>query len=369
MPISIETKSYARQYKAIWGEVEEALRRALFEDDPILGGEVERFERAIARYHEAHFAVGVGSGTDALVLMLRALGIGLGQEVITCAHTFAGVVSAIRMAGARPVLVDADERTGLLTADRAEAALTPRTRAILAVHLYGHPVDITALAELAERRGVLLLEDAAQAQGARWQGRAVGSYGAAAALSFHPSKNLGAYGDGGAVLTDDGDLAARLRVLRNLGRDSKYRMVEIGLNSKLDTLQAALLSVKLRHLSGWVARRRELASAYHAGLSGVGDLILPVEHPDARHAYHLYVVRTARRDALREHLSRAGIRTGMHYPIAAHRQPALASMFQGSSFPVAERLADTVVSLPLSHEHEPAEIDRVIEQVRDFYQS
>ncbi|MCC6555611.1 MAG: DegT/DnrJ/EryC1/StrS family aminotransferase [Polyangiaceae bacterium] len=367
MSNAVPTKSYARQYRPIWGEIRLAVERAFFEDDPVLGGALERFERALAAYHGVRTAVGVGSGTDAIALTLRELGVHEGCEVVTCAHTFSGVISAIHLAGARPVLVDADPETALLPPAAVEAAITPCTRAILAVHLYGHPADLTALGDLARRRGVHLIEDAAQAHGACWQGRPVGSAGAAAATSFHPSKNLGAFGDGGAVLTSDESLAARLRVARNLGKNGKYEIVRISPNTKLDTLQAAILEVKLRHLDAWVARRRELARVYLDGLRGVGDLVLPVERPEARHAYHLFVVRTGRRDALREHLAHCGVNTGLHYPIAAHRQPGLAELFRGVSFPVAERLAETVLTLPLSHELETGEIARVIDRVRAFF--
>ena len=365
----VPTKDYARQLRPIWGELQAALERTFFDDDPILGDAVDRFEGALARYHRVGHAVGTGSGTDATVLLLRELGVGRGDEVITCAHTFAGVVSAILLAGARPVLVDADPRTGLLPPDAVEAAVTGATRAILAVHFYGHPVDLDALAALADRCGVALVEDAAQAHGATWRGRPVGAFGAGAILSFHPSKNLGAFGDGGAVLTSDPRVAEGLRVARNLGKSDKHRFARVAPNTKLDTLQAAILEVKLRHLDAWVARRRALAATYLEGLRGVGDLELPGEAPEAHHAYHLFVVRTARRDALRSALERRGIKTGMHYPIAAHHQPALAPHFPGASFPVAERMAATGVSLPLSHEHTDAEIARVVDAVRAFFSS
>lgn len=362
----VETKSYTRQYAALWAELSPVLEQVIREDKPILGKAVARFEAALASVHGVAHAVGVGSGTDALILSLRALGVGEGDEVITGAHTFAGVVSAILQAGASPVLVEPDAY-GLLGVAGAEAAITPRTRCILPVHFHGHPVDATGLRALADARGLVLLEDVAQAHGATWQGRPVGSFGHAAAMSFHPSKNLGAFGDGGAVLTDDGALAARLRILRNLGKDGKYDFAEVAPNSKLDTLQAALLEVKLRHLPAWVERRRALARRYLAGLEGVGDLELPRVHPDAEHAWHLFVVRTGRREALRAWLAGRGIRTSLHYPTPAHRHPAFAERLGAPSLPRAERLAERVLTLPLSHEHTDAEIDRVIEGVRDFF--
>ncbi len=362
---AIPTKDYARQYRALWPEISAALERCFFEDEPVLGAAVERFERALAAWHGARAAVGLNSGTDAALLLYRALDLGPGDEVVTCAHTFSGVVSAILLAGLRPVLVDADPATGLLAPAAVERAIGPRTRAVLAVHLYGHPVDVDALAPLCASRGVHLIEDTAQAHGATLRGRRLGCHGAGTILSFHPSKNLGAFGDGGAVLTNDEALAARLRVLRNLGKDGKYAFAEVGTNSKLDTIQAALLEVKLRHLEVWVARRRALARRYLEGLHGLPDLELPADDPG--HAWHLFVVRTPRRDALRESLAAAGVKTGLHYPIAPHRQPGLAPHFAGASFPVAEAWADTVVTLPLSHEHTDDEIDRAIAAVRRFF--
>jgi dTDP-3-amino-3,4,6-trideoxy-alpha-D-glucose transaminase len=364
---SIASKDYERQYRALWPELKAALEEVFFHDDPVLGDAVQRFEAALARHHAVPHAVGVASGMAALELTLRALGIGAGDEVVTCAHTFTGVVSAIVLAGATPRLVEPDER-GLLPADAALAAIGPRTRAILAVHLYGHPVvDLDRLVTAAADHGVHVLEDAAQAHGARWRGRPVGSFGVAAALSFHPSKNLGAFGDGGAVLTRDPALAAVLERTRNLGKSGKYEFAEVARNEKLDTLQAALLALKLAHLDAWIERRRALAARYDAALAGVGDLQLPREHGDARHAYHLYVVRTAERDRLHQVLAEAGIGAGLHYPIAAHRQPAHAARFAGQSFPAAERWAREVLTLPLSHEHRDDEIDHVCAAVRRFY--
>lgn len=363
----VPSKSYPRQYRQIWPEIQAALERAFFTDDPILGETVTRLEVALATWHEVPTAVAVSSGTAALELILRELDIGAGDEVITCAHTFTGTVSAIALAGATPVLVDADEDTGLLTPRGVATALGRRTRAILPVHLYGHPVDLTGLGELATHARVHLIEDGAQAHGARWRGRPIGGFGIACGLSFHPSKNLGAFGDGGAVLTRDPDLAARLRVVRNLGKKSKYEFARVARNDKLDTLQAAILEVKLRHLDAWVERRRGLAARYDAGLAGTGDLRLPYQHPDAHHAFHLYVVRTGRRNELCRYLAEQGIHAGLHYPVAAHRQPAHAARFVGRSFPVAERWAAEVLSLPLSHELEDDEVDRVIAAVRRFY--
>ena len=357
----VATKDYGRQYRALWHELAPVIERTMCDDDPVLGAALERFEANLARYHQVRHAVGVGSGTDAIIHMVRALGID--GEIVTCAHTFAGVVSALIQAGVEPRLVDGE----VLEVAAVERAITPRTRAVLAVHLHGLPVALDELAALCHAHGLILLEDAAQAHGASYAGRPVGSFGAAAALSFHPSKNLGAFGDGGAILTSSDDLAARLRVIRNLGKDDKYRFAEIAPNTKLDTLQAAVLDVKLGHLDGWIARRRDLAARYRRGLRGVGDLQLPDDRGAAMHAYHLYVVHTAQRDDLRDFLASHGVATGLHYPIAAARQPALARHFAGQSFPIADMLASSCLSLPLSHEHEDAEVDQVIERVRAFF--
>jgi len=363
----VPTKDYERQNRALWAELAPLIERVLLDDEPVLGAALDRFEANLARYHGVAHAIGMASGTDAIIHMVRGLGLGPGDEVVTCAHTFTGVVSAVIQAGATPRLVDAGASTGLLEVAAVERSLGPRTRAVLAVHLYGHPVELGPLAALCRDRRVILLEDAAQAHGARWAGRPAGSFGVATALSFHPSKNLGAFGDGGAVLTSSDELAARLRVVRNLGKADKYRFDAIAPNSKLDTLQAAILDLKLAHLDAWLARRRALAARYLQGLAGVGDLILPVTRPPAEHAYHLFVVRTPRRDALRAYLAEREIGSGLHYPIAAARQPALADRFAGQEFPVADELARTVLSLPLSHEHTDGEVDAVIAAVRGFF--
>jgi dTDP-3-amino-3,4,6-trideoxy-alpha-D-glucose transaminase len=365
--VDVKTKDYPKQYRQIWDEVRAAIDRVLLEDDPILGAEVERFEQELAAAHEVPHAVGVGSGTAALTLAMRALGVGPGDEVITCAHTFAGVVSAILDAGAIPVLVEPDPVSMLLDAEAAAAAVSPRTRAVLAVHLYGHPADVTALAALCATRSLLLIEDVAQAHGARWRGRPLGGFGSAAAMSFHPSKNLAAFGDGGAILCRSDETAGRLRMLRNLGKDGKHRFAAVASNDKLDTIQAAILRVRLRRLEEWIERRRSHARLYSDMLEGVGDLTLPREHPEARHAWHLFVVRTHRREPLREHLAARGIRTSLHYPIAAHLQPALAERLGTLRLPRTEELAQSVLTLPLSYEHEREEIERAASAVRAFF--
>jgi dTDP-4-amino-4,6-dideoxygalactose transaminase len=364
--LKVDSKNYGRQYAPLLEEITAAIQNALLNEKPILGVSVAAFERDLAAAHGVGHAIGVGSGTDAIILTLGALGIGPGDEVITCSHTFSGVVSAILQCGATPVLVEPDEWFQL-PVEGCKAAITDATKAILAVHFYGHPVDADGLAELACRNELLLVEDAAQAHGAQWNGKPIGSFGIATATSFHPSKNLGAFGDAGAILTNNTELAEKLRILRNLGKDGKYRFELIGPNSKLDTLQAAILVIKLRHLEAWVERRGELAAIYQKGLEGVGDMVLPKTHPKARHAWHLYVVRTKQRDALMAHLKKAGIKAGLHYPIPAHLQPSIAEKLGSLDLPIAAAWADEVLTLPLSHEHSDEELELVVEEVRNFF--
>ena len=364
----VPSKDYARQYGALLPELLPALRDALLNEAPILGAPVAAFERSFAAYVGTREAVGVASGTDALILALRALGIGPGDEVVTAANTFVATVTAILAVGARPVLVDPDPETLNLDAAGASRALSPRTRAVIPVHLYGRAAPADELRR-ALPAGVRLLEDAAQAHGARTaDGRRAGAAGDAGCFSFHPSKNLGAFGDAGLVTTDDPALAEELRLLRNLGKRDDSVVARVGYNSKLDTLQAVVLGLKLPRLDTWNARRREHAQRYAHGLAGVGDLRLPAPamHPEG-HAFHLYVVRTARRDALRAHLAARGVRASIHYAIPPHLQDLGVDLgYPAGSLPVAEEAARTVLSLPIAPELEEAEIDQVIDGVRSF---
>jgi dTDP-4-amino-4,6-dideoxygalactose transaminase len=322
-----------------------AVARVLESGWYILGREVEEFEAAFAAYHGTGHVVAVASGTDAIELALHAAGIGPGDEVITVAHTAVATVCAIERAGARPVLVDIDPATYTMDPAAARAAITPRTRALLPVHLYGHPADLDALVELADRAGLLLIEDCAQAHGARFKGRRVGTFGTLAAFSFYPTKNLGACGDGGAVLTADRALADRVRRLRNYGQSARYRHEVRGINSRLDELQAAILHCKLDRLDVCNAERRELARHYRQFFTGV---VHPHEAASAEHVYHLYVVRHPDRDALRATLRELGMGTQIHYPVPVHLQPAYADLGYGpGSLPVTERTAATILSLPM----------------------
>ncbi len=326
-------------------ELETAAQRVLKSGWYILGPEVEAFEAAFAAYHGVKYAVGVASGTDAIELALRAAGIGPGDEVITVAHTAVATVCAVERAGAKPVLVDIDPDTYTMSPAAAEAAITLRTKALLPVHLYGHPADTQALSALAERHHLLLIEDCAQAHGALDNGRRVGTIGQIGAFSFYPTKNMGAYGDGGAIITDDSQIAARLRRLRNYGQVSRYDHVERGINSRLDEMQAAILVVKLAHLDEHNGVRRNLAALYGQHLARV---TLPSERSGAHHVYHLYVVRYALRDQLRDSLKAHGVGTLIHYPIPVHLQAAYLDLgYPPGSLPVTERLAREIVSLPL----------------------
>jgi dTDP-3-amino-3,4,6-trideoxy-alpha-D-glucose transaminase len=343
-------------------DIDAAVRRVLDSGWYILGGEVEAFEAEFAAYHGVRHAVGVANGTDAIELALRAAGVGVGDEVITVAHTAVATVCAIERAGAKPVLADIDPQTYTLDPAAAEAAITPRTKAIIPVHLYGQPADMAALVAIAEQHRLLLIEDCAQAHGARLNGRLVGTWGHLAAFSFYPTKNLGAVGDGGAVLTNDDGYAQRLRRLRNYGQISRYDHAERGINSRLDELQAAILRVKLPHLDAQNARRRQIARGYDDGLAEF--VTVPPQRPGAESVYHLYVVRHPARDALRARLADAEIGTLIHYPTPIHLQPAYRDLgCAPGSLPVTERVSREIVSLPLYIGLSDAEVERVIAAV------
>ncbi len=340
------------QYRSIKDEVSTAITTVLERGDFILGHDVAEFEREFADYCGTRHAVGVDSGLSALELGLRALGVGPGDEVIVPANSFIASALPITALGAKAVLVDVDEDTYNLDVTLVEAAITPRTKAIMPVHLYGRLADMAAIMELAERHGLKVIEDACQAHGARSSlagvsGRAAGGFGHVAAFSFYPAKNLGAYGDGGALTTDDDEIAERVRLLRNYGSKVKYHHEVAGYNRRLDTLHAAVLRVKLRYLDAWNAARQRHAVAYREALAG-SDLILPSPAPEGEHVYHLYVVRCRERDELQAHLSALGIATGIHYPIPIHLQPAYRDLGHSpGDFPITERLAAEILSLPM----------------------
>jgi dTDP-4-amino-4,6-dideoxygalactose transaminase len=358
----IQLVDLGRQYRSIQEEMDKAILEAVASTQYILGEEVARFEREWAAYCGVAECIGVSSGTAAIQLALEAVGIKPGDEVIAPANTFIASVLPIVRLGAIPVLVDCDPDTAQIDVDLVSTAVTSRTRAVIAVDLYGHPFDAVALQSVCTEHGLVLVEDACQAHGASYDGRPCGSLGDIAAFSFYPGKNLGAYGDGGAVVTDDPELAARVRLLRDLGQREKYVHVVIGDNARLDTVQAAVLRVKLRHLDGWNEQRRRYAATYTEALRGAVET--PTVQPWARPAWHLYVIRSDGRDEIRSHLDGAGISTGMHYPIPLHLQPALQSLgYAEGDFPVTEDWSRRLLSLPLFAELEPEEVDRVVAAV------
>ena len=335
-------------YLELKEEMDAAYRRIMESGWYILGKEVEAFEKEFAAYCGAKHCVGVGNGLEALYLILRGYDIGSGDEVIVPANTYIATWLAVSHTGATPVPVEPDERTYNLDPARIEAAITKRTRAIMPVHLYGQPADMDPISEIAQKHGFKVIEDAAQAHGACYKGRKVGSIGDAAGFSFYPTKNLGAIGDGGAVVTNDGELADRVRVLRNYGSRVKYENEVKGLNSRLDELQAAFLRVKLRHLDEWNSRRRKLAAVYLDQLSDIPDLVLPYVPEWAEPVWHQFIIRYPRRDALQAYLKEFGIGTLIHYPIPPHLSEAYSDMWcKQGSFPITEEIANTVLSLPI----------------------
>ena len=345
-------------------EIKKAVLAAIDGRQYILGPEFREFETDLARYTATKHAVLTSSATAALWMSFRALGVKAGDEILAPSHTAFPTIEAICFAAATPVFVDADEWYTLDAKDAA-ARVTPRTVGIVPVHLYGQPVDIPAVQELAQRAGLWMLEDCAQAQGASWQGHRVGSFGRAAVYSFYPSKNLPVMGDGGCVLTNDDEIAARCRRLRDHGRLSKDLHAEVGFNLRFNELQAAAARVLLRRLDVMNDHRRALAARYAMGLAGL-PLELPRERAGARHVYHLYVVRTEHRDELATFLKARGIQAGVHYPVPTHRQPAVESL-KPPALPRTEQLVKEILTLPMSAMHAEAEIDSVIEAVRAFF--
>ena len=354
------------QYAAIKDDIDRAMQRVIGGSSFIMGPDVGAFERAFAGYCDSAHCVGVSSGTSALILTLHALGVGAGDEVITSAHTFIATAEAISAVGATPVFVDIDPRTYNIDPDAVAAAITPATRAVIPVHIYGQPADMTRLNAVARQHDLFVIEDAAQAHGATWQGRKAGALGDAACFSFYPGKNLGAYGDAGAVTTDNAALAETVALLRNHGRRSKYVHERVGYGERLDTLHAAILSAKLAHLDTWTEQRRALAARYSRLLAD-SELVLPFVHADAVPAWHLYVVRTPRRDDLLAHLTALGVQAGVHYPVPLHLQPAYAHLgYRAGELPVTEEVADTCLSLPLYPEMTLEQQDYVVATVRTF---
>lgn len=354
-------------YQELQAELDQAYQRVMTSGWYILGKEVESFEQEFAAYCGVKHCIGVGNGLEALHLILRAYGIGPGDEVIVPANTYIATWLAVSYAGAQPVPVEPDERTYNLDPQRVEAALTPMTKAILVVHLYGQTAEMEAIQALARKYGLKVIEDSAQAHGAAYRGRRSGSLGDAAGWSFYPGKNLGALGDAGAVTTDDDGLADKLRMLRNYGSKVKYHNLAKGYNSRLDEFQASFLRVKLKYLDEWNTRRAHLAGLYCALLKDTG-LILPFVPAEMKASWHLFVVRTPKRESLQTYLQANDIGTLIHYPVPPHLQPAYQELgLPAGSFPISERIHNEVLSLPMGPHLSTMELERVVGAIQSFF--
>jgi dTDP-4-amino-4,6-dideoxygalactose transaminase len=368
MPPTIPLGDLQREYARLHSEIDAAIERVLRRGWFILGEEGRAFEEEWARYCRVDHAVGVGNGTDAIQIALRAAGIGPGDQVIVPALTATFSALAVSLTGATPVFADIDPVRYTLDPVAFEAAITARTAAVMPVHLYGCPADMGPILEIARRRGLFVLEDAAQAHGASYEGTRVGGLGDAAAFSFYPSKNLGAYGDAGAIITNDGALADKARILRHGGQRRTYEHELLGVNSRMDEIQAAILRAKIPHLDAWNSRRQTLAARYRAGLGSTANVTLPPSPEDVEQVYHLFVVRTPARDPLRDYLAGAGVSTGIHYPRGVHLQQAYAPLgYEPGSCPNAEKATDEVLSLPIFPQLTAREADQVIRLVRFFF--
>lgn len=364
-PVAVPFMDLKRQFANLREEVLPALEEVCADAAFILGSRVVEFENAFAAYIGVKHCIAVNSGTSALHLALLAAGVGPGDEVITVPLTFVATSWAISYCGARPVFVDVDDATYTMDPNQVEARITPRTKAILPVHLYGQPADLGPLLDIGRRHGVPLIEDAAQAHGATYRGRVVGSFGQSGCFSFYPGKNLGAFGEGGAVVTGDAALAQRMRMLRDHAQSTRYVHSEIGFNYRMDGLQGAVLGIKMRHLLDWTARREDLAVRYRSRLAGL-PLELPATGPNRTHAWHLFVALHPERDRLRAMLADRNIQTGLHYPTPVHLQPAYAHLgYHPSAFPVSERVSRQCLSLPLFPEMTAEQQDATIGAMAD----
>jgi dTDP-4-amino-4,6-dideoxygalactose transaminase len=353
------------QYETIRAEIAAALQEVL-EKTAFAGGPfVEKFEKEFAPFCRTEHAVGVGNGTDALWAAMLGLGIGQGNEVITAANTFIATAEAISFCGAKPVFVDVDEKTCNMNPNLIEAAITPRTKAIIPVHLYGQMADMDPIMEIARKHKLLVIEDASQAHGAEYKGRRAGSIGHAGCFSFYPGKNLGAYGEAGAVVTNNAELARTMRMFRDHGQSKKYYHSIIGWNARMDGFQGAVLSVKLKHLPAWTEGRRKNAALYNQLLSGVENIILPTEASYGKHVYHIYAIRAQNRDALIKALQERDVHCAIHYPVPLHLQDAYSSLgYKKGDFPVTERVAEGLVSLPMFAELTQEQIETAAQELK-----
>lgn len=356
------------QYRSIEKDIKKEIEEVLEKGDFILGEAVDKFEKSFAQFCDSKYCIGVSSGTEALSLSLRALNIGQGDEVITAANTFIATVLAISYVGARPVLVDINPQDYNIDLEKIEKHITSKTKAILPVHLYGRAVEMDKLLAIANKHKLLVVEDAAQAHGATYKDKKVGSFGVMGCFSFYPGKNLGAYGDAGAITTSDKLLYEKIKMLRNYGSSKKYYHDFIGYNNRLDTIQAAILSVKLKHLSDWNKRRVNNAKLYNQKLQGIGDLALPAISQDPTSVFHLYIVRTKSRDELAKFLNSNGVQCGIHYPIPIYAQEAYSYLgCDSEDFLVTDRFSKEILSLPMYPELSQEQIDTVVELIKKFF--
>jgi len=358
----ISFNDFPKEQEAIGTSVSQAIQRVMQSGWYILGKEGEAFEGEFARYSGSRYGVGVNSGSDALYLAVKALGICGGDEVITVSHTMVSSVDAVTRNGAKPVFVDIDPKTYLMDVSKIKEKITEKTKAILPVHLYGHPVDMAPLLEIAHKHNLYVIEDACQAHGAQYKGKAVGSLGHIGCFSFYPTKNLGAYGDAGILTTDDEAIANKLKKMRNYGQSTRYFYDFTGVNSRLDEMQAAVLRAKLPFLDSWNARRRRVAQLYGEFLEN-SSIVNPVEKEYAYHVYHLYVVRSKERDRLQEYLSTRGIQTLIHYPVPVHAQKAYST---NDNLPVTEKTCQEIISLPINPWISDLDIERICQAINEF---
>ena len=368
--MNIPFLSFEYMHKEVREEMLEAFRATYDDYWYILGKKLEAFEQEYAAFNQVKHCVGVSNGLDALHLALKALGVGAGDEVIVPSNTYIATVLAASYVGAIPVFVEPDPRTYNIDPRRIKAAITPRTKAIMPVHLYGQACEMDPIMDVVRKHNLFVVEDNAQAHGASFNGRLTGTWGNINGTSFYPGKNLGALGDAGAVTTNDEALAKEVRILRNYGSEVKYYNERIGHNMRMDELQAALLSVKLRRLAAWTVQRQNVAAFYNDRLAGVGDLVLPYVLPGSTHVYHVYLIQTKRRAELQEYLGKAGVGTLIHYPVPPHLQQAYKGLgYKKGDFPIAEQLAESCLSLPLWPGIPESALDRVTSLISEFFKA